>query len=343
MTHIPPFRCSILLAQIETLFQDLGHDLGAPEYLTSSCQHRASGAFNPLEVFGSVGSPNCEIWSSSLQRSCTSGSQHLQIFAETNRKPIMGSLDADIVLSRRLIQNCYPFLEDVLTLIANLDRTWRLGVAHGGESTPFKANRSPRLVRGTGTSPRSKRVIKPHPLRPLPVLPSVAENHERSSMLSAQMGKEQRGTQIDSARVRLVESFFHSQPGELQSTADFVVRRAVHNACEEALATVVRPAVIAVVSQLELSSAKSDGSYVFSFAQDNVVMKSSSKDSTDGGNLSGRRGIQPRTRREQRVAWTTAAVQQIVGCKAKVFAGKQGHRLARGSTLSLVPQSLPFR
>lgn len=256
---------------------------------------------------------------------------------------MMGSLDADVVLSRRLIQNCYPFLEDVLTLIDNLDRTWRLGFAHGGESTPFKSNRSPRLVGGTGTSPRSKRVIKPHPLRPLPVMPSVPENHDRSSMLSTQMEQEQRGAQTDSARVRLVESFFHSQPGELQTTADFVVRRAVHNACEETLATVVRPAVIAVVSQLELASAKSDGACVFSSAHDKVAINVSPEDSANGGTLSGRREIQPRTRLEQRIAWTTVALQQIVGCKAKVFAGKQGHLLARGSTLSLVPQSLPLR
>lgn len=328
-------------AQIETLFQDLGHDLGAHDYLTSSSKRSASaGAFNTQEAFGSARRPKCDSSPSVQQNYDTRGSQ-LHLFDEARPQPTMGSLDSDVVLSRRLIQNCYPFLEDVLTLIGNLDRTWRLGLAHSGESTPFGATRSPRLV--AGVSPRSRRIIKPHPLRPLPIMPSVPENNDRPTMMSTQMEKEQRGPQTDSARVRLVESFFHSQPSELQATADFVVRRAVHNSCEDTLATVVRPAVAAIISQLELASRNSDEPRRSSSVHHAIQMYPLSRDGPDGSSLPGQRKRQPMTRFEQRSAWTTAALQQSVGCKARAIAGKRAHILARESTLSLVPQSLPLR
>lgn len=329
-------------SQIETLFQELGHDLGAHDYLTSSSKRSASaGAFNTQEAFGSARHAQSDTSYSLLQTCDTSGSQQQGLFAEGGPQPTMGSLDSDVVLSRRLIQNCYPFLEDVLTLIGNLDRTWRLGLAHSGESTPFGATRSPRLV--AGVSPRSKRIIKPHPLRPLPTMPSVPENRDRPGIMSTQVEKQHRGPQTDSARVRLVESFFHSQPSELQTTADFVVRRAVHNSCEDTLATLVRPAVAAIISQLELASRDIDEPGRSSAVHHAIKMYPLSRDGPDGSSLPGQQERQPMTRLEQRAAWTTAALEQSVGCKAKAMAGKRAHVLARESTSSLAPQSLPLR
>lgn len=250
--------------------------------------------------------------------------------ARINSIPKSGSLDDEVVLSRRLIRNCCPYLEDVLTLIRSLGRAWKLGLAAGGNSTPFRAGPSPRTVGATGISPRSRRVIKPHPLKPIRVMPSLPEQHRRGESSGENAGTCRGSVDTESARLRLVEAFFHSLPDELQVTADFVVRRAVQNACEEVLATVIRPAVSAAVSRLHVGFNQMDRVDHASPAPSTLVVSSS-------GGVSSTRGD------GQRVDQVIAALGRSLESRARSLAGKRGNAVATATTLSLVPQSISLR
>lgn len=228
-----------------------------------------------------------------------------------------GSLDDEVVLSRRFIQNCCPYLEDVLTLIRSLDRAWEQGLVAGGNSTPFRMGHSPRVVGASGTSPRSRRVIKPHSMKPIRVLPSLPEQHQRGGSLGEIDGTGRGGVQTESARLRLVEAFFHSLPDELQVTADFVVRRAVQNACEEVLTAVIRPAVAAAISRLDAA-----------FSQEYS---------------GGVRGIDGEGLLRGRVDRVMAVLGKNLIPKARSLAGERGHAVATTTTMSLAPLSLSRR
>lgn len=175
-------------------------------------------------------------------------------------------------------------------------------------------------------------------------MPSVPElQHPHVISLSPKAEKEQGSAQADSVRLRLVEAFFHSQPHDLQATADFVVRRAVHNACEEILAVVVRPAAAIAVSQLWAVSKPNANLSASISIRDGVVTRDTSTGDIDGDKLWGEFTVVPRSRLEQRVVWATAALKQRVGSKSRFLAGRKSHLLAHGSILSLAPQSLAPR
>ena len=309
-------------SQIETLFQDLGSDLGVHGYRLLSV------ASTPTS-FGFLGQGNA--LGSTQQQS--GGDQKSTFSTRAFSKPECGSLDAEVVLSRRLIQNCCPYLEDVLTLIGSLGRAWKLR-SSTGDGTLLRSTRSPRAVGATGASPRSRRVIKPHPLRPLLVLPSLLEHHQRVKGFSDDTGTEPGNAQTENARLRLVEAFFHSLPGELQVSADFVVRRAVQNACEEVLAAVIKPAVATVIGRL-----------VVSLKEDDKTVLAPNLGSLTGGPFRGSLGVPniSRQRMDQRIAWAISSVEGSVGSKARSLAGRIAHAIAKATTLSLVPHSLPLR
>lgn len=266
------------------------------------------------------------------------GDQKSPFSTRTSSKPASGSLDAEVVLSRRLIQNCCPYLEDVLTLIGSLGRAWKLRSSNGGDGSLVRSisGRSPRAVGATGVSPRSRRVIKPHPLKPLLVLPSLLEHHQRVKGVNDDTGIEPGSAQTESARLRLVEAFFHSLPGELQVSADFVVRRAVQNACEEVLAAVIKPAVATVINRLVLFLKEDD--------RTGLTPKLASLTGS-AFPLGGSRGVHSisRQRLDQRIGWAISSVEESVGSKARSLAGRKGHFIAKATTLSLVPHSLPLR
>ena len=263
------------------------------------------------------------------------GDQKSKSSTRTLSKPEPGSLDAEVVLSRRLIQNCCPYLEDVLTLIGSLGRAWEIRLSNG-DGALVRSTRSPRGIAATGASPRSKRVIKPHPLRPLLVLPSLLEHHQRVKGLSNDTGTGPGNVQTENARLRLVEAFFHSLPGELQVSADFVVRRAVQNACEEVLAAVIKPAVATVICGLVLSL-KEDDKAGLAPKLAGLTGKAFPLGSGRGGHTISRQ------RMDQRVAWAISSVEESVGSKARSLAGRKAHAIAKATTLSLVPHSLPLR
>lgn len=317
--------------QVETLFQDLGCDLGVHGY-------RLSSPSGPPATFLSLGDESDAV------EAHHAGFQSPAVFGGRNSAPTTGSLDAEVVLSRRLIQNCCPYFEDVLTLTGSLNRAWALGLVHGGDGTQFRPSRSPRVVGTNGVSPRSRRVIKPHPLRPLPVLPSVPEQSRRVDGVDKESEAGKISAQTESTRLRLVEAFFHSLPDELQTTADFVVRRAVRNACEDILSALVRPALAAAISRLQVSSMKMD-----TFADSLPGRRSMPQSPLSVGQLVGDdRSFRqpsniPRTRLEQRIGWTAAELEQSVGSKARLLAGRKGYSMAQTTTLLLVPQSLPLR
>lgn len=296
--------------QVESLFQDLGSDLGVHGYRLSSQLSK------PVD-FGSLG----------IHRVPTEFSV---LSARKKSTSKSGSLDDEVVLSRRLIHNCCPYLEDVLTLTESLGRAWKLGLAAGGNTTFFRAGQSPRTIGATGISPRSKRVIKPHPLKPIRVMPSLPEQHGRGESPVDITGTRRGSTHTESARLRLVEAFFHSLPDELQVTADFVVRRAVQNACEEVLAVVVRPAVSAAVSGLHVAFDGIDRVGQASPAQSSLVVGAS-------GGLSSTRG------EGQCIDQVMAALGQSLKSRAMSLAGKKGNAVATTTTLSLVPQSISLR
>lgn len=341
--HVPRFSLSnaiavfgvtlslMLSSQIETLFQDLGSDLCVQRYRLSLM----SGIPNACFFLGSPGMLG-------PRQPRDDGSQLLPNFARQASKHKSGSLDAEVVLSRRLVQNCCPYLEDVLTLIGSLDRAWKLGVSYGGDGTPLRANRSPRGIGVTGVSPRGRRVIKPHQLRALPVLPSVPEL-QRGDSQGKNTGTEQGNSHTESARLRLVDTFFHSLPDELQVTADFVVRRAVQNACEETLAVVVKPAVAATISRLQASLEEIDKTGDSSPGHRRFAQSTLSTDGSAEGNRLSTQNKKRDTRLERWIAWTTAALQEYVGSNARLFAGRKGYAIATTATLSLVSHSLPLR
>lgn len=274
--------------QVENIFQDLGFDLGVQGFRLCS----------PLN---NAGSCETQASTSTLPRRCS-----FQMLSKSrNAPPEPGSLDSQVVLTRRLIHNCCPFLEELLTLIENLDRAWKQGLAHG-EGAPLRVNSSMRTRSGTGISPRSRRTIKPHMLKPIPVLPSVPEHQKDYGGKSAVVVTE-------GIRLRLVETFFHSLPDEVQATADFVVRCAVHNACEETLATVVTPALATNIKLREYSGQE----------KLSTGFKSELNDLSEHN--------------------TIAAVEKTVGPKARFIAGRKGYDIASANTLALVPQSLPIR
>lgn len=293
-------------SQVESLFQDLGSDLGVHGYHQFPPETTAVIDFD-------------------APRDC--GNQ----YAKLGLKPAPGSLDDEVVLSRRLIQHCCPYLEDVLTLTRTLGRAWKQGFVVGGNTTPLRAGQSPRTFGVSGISPRSRRVIKPHPLKPIRALPSLPEQtHRGRSDENTGTGRESAHT--ESARLRLVEAFFHSLPGELQASADFVVSRAVQNACEEVLVSVVRPAVATAVRRLQVAFNQTDR-LDYGQPASSALMGASS--------VAGEGLI--RQRLDQQIAWTTAAVGEGLASKARSLAGKRGNAIAKATTLALVPRSLSLR
>lgn len=339
INNVPPLNISTLpkpliplfSLQVEALFQDLGFDLGVMGYRLSSALN-TSTALNSL---GACGSSDSRLYQ-------TSGSRQPPFSTLKASKP-KTSLDVEVILSRRLIQNCCTYLEDVLTLIESLDRAWKLESVDGRDGTPFRANRSPRIIGAVGAN-RGKRIIKPHSLRPLPVLPSVPEQHQRSENRFKTADKAQGSIQKESARLRLVEAFFHPLPDELQVTADFVVMRAVQNACEEVLTAVVRPAVTVTISRLEGPSNQGN---LTSYSSPACMWPAANTlpigSSTAGTGTSRQNPNRPKIRHEQEIAWVTATLQQVVGAKARSLAGRKGLTIAKTTTLSLVSHALPLR
>lgn len=287
------------ILQVECLFQDLGSDLGVHGYRLSS---------SPSKAVDLVAVDDDRI-----------PAQVSALSASMNSNAKSGSLDDAVVMSRRLIQNCCPYLEDVLTLIRSLGRAWEQGLVAGGNGTPFRVGHSPRVVGASGTSPRSRRVIRPHPI-PISVLPSLPEQHQRGESSSENVGTGRASIQTESARVRLVEAFFHSLPDELQVTADFAVRRAVQSSCEDVLAAVIRPAVAAAISQLDVVDV------VFGHENSGEVR------GTGGEGLV-----------RQRVDHVMAILGKNLVSKARSLAGERGHAVATATTLSLAPRSLSLR
>lgn len=252
-------------------------------------------------------------------------------YAKLGLKPAPGSLDGEVVLSRRLIQHCCPYLEDVLTLTRNLGRAWKQGFVVGANTTPLRAGQSPRTFGVSGISPRSRRVIKPHPLKPIRALPSLPEQIHRGRS-DENAGTVRESAHTESARLRLVEAFFHSLPGELQASADFVVSRAVQNACEEVLVSVVRPAVTAAVRRLQVAFNQTDR-LDYERPASNTLMGAS--------NVAGEGLI--RQHLDLQIAWTTAALGEGLASNARALAGKRGNAIAEATTLALVPRSLSLR
>ncbi|CAM9099606.1 unnamed protein product [Ectocarpus sp. 6 AP-2014] len=310
----PAFTESLLAVscEVESLFQDLGSDLGVHGY-----------RLFPPETTTVIdfGAP----------RDC--GNQYTKLrdkqYATLGLKSAPGSLDGEVVLSRRLIQHCCPYLEDVLTLTRNLGRVWKQGFVVGGNTTPLRAGQSPRTFGVSGTSPRSRRVIKPHPLKPIRALPSLPEQIHRGRS-DENAGTVRESAHTESARLRLVEAFFHSLPGELQASADFVVSRAVQNACEEVLVSVVRPAVAAVVRRLPVAAFNQTDRLDYERPASNTLMGAS--------NEAGEGLI--RQYLDQQLAWTTAALGEGLASNARALAGNRGNAIAKATTLALVPRSL---
>lgn len=248
-----------------------------------------------------------------------------------------GSLDEEVVLTRRLIQNCCPYLEDVLTLIRSLGRAWKLGMIAGGSSTPFRAGQSPRLIGASGMSPRSRRVIKPHPLKPMRVLPSLPEQASRGGSAGEKAETGRGSVHTENTRLRLVEAFFHHLPGELQEIADFVVRHAVQNACEEVLADVIRPEIAAAVNRLQLALNEVDRMDHAPPAPSSVGKTSTAAVANLGRGEMTRQSVDPL------VAWMTAAIEDTLESDARSLAGKRGKAVAVTTAMALVPHSLSLR
>eukprot|EP00752_Nemacystus_decipiens_P010018 g8932.t1 len=99
--------------EVESLFQDLGSDIGVHGYKLSSV---------PTKVIDFVAVVNGRI-----------PAQVSALSAGMSSNAKLGSLDHEVVLSRRLIQNCCPYLEDILTLIKNLGLTLTEGASDGSD------------------------------------------------------------------------------------------------------------------------------------------------------------------------------------------------------------------
>ncbi|CAN0104280.1 unnamed protein product [Scytosiphon promiscuus] len=293
--------------EVESLFQDLGSDLGVHGYRFSSLASESVIDFDsPGQTGKGAFAEPPKIWS--------------------------GSLDEEVLLTRRFIQNCCPYLEDVLTLIRSLGRAWKLGTIAGGCGTPFRGVQSPRLIGASGMSPR-RRVIKPHPLKSMRVLPSLHEHLQRAESAGEEAGTGRGIMHMESTRLRLVEAFFHHLPGELQGIADFVVRHAVQNACEEVSTEVIRPA-IAAVGCLHLASNKMDKIL-------HVAPAAGSMASASVASLG--RGVLTRHKVDALVARTTAALDSNLESEARRLAGNRGKAVAVTTAMALVPHSLSMR
>lgn len=298
-------------SQVESLFQDLGSDLGVHGYRLSSLASKSVVDFD---------SP---------------GKREIVSLGESETRS--GFLDEEVVLNRRLIQNCCPYLEDVLTLIRSLGRAWKVGMVAGGSGTPFRAGQSPRLIGASGISPRSRRVIKPHPLKPMRVLPSLPEQDQRGERSAEKPGTGRGSAQTENTRLRLVEAFFHHLPGELQGIANFVVRYAVQNACEEVLSEVIRPAIATAVSSLPLA-------FNNMHRRDQARPAPSSVGNSSSTVLAGPdRGGTTRQSVDRLSASTTAALGENLESEARLIAGKRGKAIAVTTTMALVPHSLSIR
>lgn len=321
----------IALLQIETLFKDLGPDLGVLGYRVSSgtgyagtgCADMETERIKPVTV-----PLTPKLWDGS--------SLSLGQLKEERLEPKAGSLDIEVVLRRRLIQHCFPCLEDVLTLLVSFQRTWKLGVEQGNEPHAPRGTRSPHIIRSGGVSPRSRRVIKPHPLRSLPPMPSVLERRQGSEGLQLH---ETGISSADGARLRLVEAFFHAQPTELQTTADFVVRRAVQNACEEAQSGVNGPPDLASFSKLLVTTG---GTGLHPTHSDGVTSAPSFDDSSqEVFRTRDMHSSEPRLRK--RSIHVKTELERKIRSKARLDAGRTSRCLAEACTLAMVPRSLPFR
>ncbi|CAB1106654.1 unnamed protein product [Ectocarpus sp. CCAP 1310/34] len=305
----PAFTESLLAVscEVESLFQDLGSDLGVHGYRLFPPETTTVIDFD-------------------APRNC--GNQYTKLrdkqYAKLGLKPAPGSLDGEVVLSRRLIQHCCPYLEDVLTLTRNLGRGWKQGFVVGGNTTPLRAGQSPRTFGVSGISPRSRRVIKPHSLKPIRALSSLPEQIHRGRS-DENAGTARENAHTESARLRLVEAFFHSLPGELQASADFVVSRSVQNACEEVLVSVVRPAVAGAVRRLQVAINQTDR---LDYER-------------PASNVAGEGLI--RQHLDLQIAWTTAVLGEGLASNARALAGKRGNAIAKATTLALVPRSLSLR
>lgn len=253
-------------------------------------------------------------------------------------KPKSGSLDSDILLGRRLIQNCFPHLEDILVLLETFDRTWKLGLGHSSESGASRTTRSPYLARSVGVSPRGRRVIKPHPLRTLSRMPSVPEDRQGGTDSTSRGGRDVSGYHKQNARVRLVEAFFHAQPAELQTTADFIVRRTVDNTCEAVLSGVIRPAYRACLDQLKEETGTATKNRSSEHLEEAASSSAGVSDALHGSCLHLHGGSL-----ERQMVYLTAKLERKVSVSAKHYGGTTARDLAGVCTRLLAPQHLPLR
>lgn len=325
----------ISLWQIETLFKDLGPDLGVLGYRVSSrsrLQDVLGTRYASMETvrFEPVTVPLApKLWDGS---SLSMGQLKEEIL-----EPKDGSLDFEVILRRRLIQHCFPCLEDVFTLLVSFQRTWKPGVGQSNEPHAPRGTRSPHVIRNGGVSPRSRRVIKPHPLRSLPPMPSVLERRQGSEGLQLH---EEGTSSADGARLRLVEAFFHAQPTELQTTADFVVRRAVQNACEEAQSRMMGPPDLASFSILPATT-RATG--LHPTHSDGVTRAPPSFDDSSQEVCRARDMNSSELRLKKRSMHVKTELERKIRSKARLDAGRTSRRLAEACTLAMVPRSLPFR
>lgn len=330
-TYLRTCFTALYAPQVEALFQDLGSDLGVHAYRFSLAA-KAQVAPNPTRA--------CGVLRWRLEQNVLSEPSVLLPARESTISK-RGSLDAEVVLSRRLLQCCCPYLEDVLTVTGSLSKTWKPTSVDGGNGTPVQPRRLQRAA-GTGMSPRCKRVIKPHSLKPLHALSRAAEQNHRGQELAKDTGSAKED-HMETVRLRLVEAFFHCSPDELQTTADFVVKRTVKNACEEVMDVIVRPAIDLCIKKLPsyIRQAKHVGYSLSSRASSGDIPIEETKSDKDGMRRPDE--LSETAHFEHCMAWTRAELERQTATKARSFAGSMSHNIARATTLSLVPQTLPLR
>ncbi|CAM9745933.1 unnamed protein product [Discosporangium mesarthrocarpum] len=124
-------------------------------------------------------------------------------------------------------------------------------------------------------------------------------------------------------RSRLVEAFFHAHPEELRAVAEFVVGRAVSNACTKALSTVVRPAIAAALREARQGChAELTGD-------------------RPGGLV--RWQGQGQLHAESAAVLVEQQVQRVLGTRAQEVAGVAAKEGAESAMLYLAPEELPAR
>jgi hypothetical protein len=150
------------------------------------------------------------------------------------------ALDDALVLGRRLVQNCCPYIEELISI---MERAQARHPLHS--SRPLRTIKplvlSPRAAAGASSSSSSGTAATAAAV----VTAGDAPHHQRLQALAA-------------VRTALSDTFFHSQL-ELRRVADTAVALAVSGACEEAVAHTV-DSELALLSSSDSSSSSSDSS-----------------------------------------------------------------------------------